>query len=207
MFFTANFFTFQSNKMSNPLFDLAQKTTATTKATKAKHETFVVADNGAIDSYVSVCNDIDNLTAQKKGLEDTIKQLGKQKFVTLYGASKPDNFRLQGDNGTDSIMFIAMDKYGKIDENKLKALTQYKLDGFVETKKTVTLDEGLVEKYGQEIFDAIMSMPIPDDEKAKLVQLTETKFVRKGAIDELHTAKIGTAMAFTLLQPVLSLKR
>jgi hypothetical protein len=193
--------------MSNPLLAMAQKTTATTKATKAKHETFVVADDGAIDSYVSVCNDIDNLTATKKGLEDTIKQLGKQKFVTLYGASKPDNFRLQGDKGTDSVMFIAMDKYGKIDDNKLKALTTYKLDGFVETKKTVTLDEGLVEKYGQEIFDAIMGMPIPDDEKAKLVQLSETKFVRKGAIDELHTAKIGTAMAFTLLQPVLSLKR
>lgn len=192
--------------MSNPLFDLAQKTTATTKA-KSKHETFVVSDDGAIDSYVSVCNDIDNLTAQKKGLEDTIKQLGKQKFVTLYGASKPDNFRLQGDKGKDSVMFIAMDKYGKIDENKLKALTTYKLDKFVETKTTVTLDEDLVEKYGQEIFDAIMSMPIPDDEKLKLVKKTETTFVRKGAIDELHTAKIGTAMAFTLLQPVLSLKR
>lgn len=153
-----------------------------------------------------VRNDFDNLEAEKKMLEGEIKAIGVEKFCDMFQRNKvrPDSFILRGEKG-GSMMVLPMDKYINLAEETAARLHAKYGEKIVDTAQTFTFNPVLLNKYMEQIGEAIAGLDIPDEDKAGLLY-QETKYsVRKGTID--HLSEYGNVMeVFGEISPVVQLK-
>jgi hypothetical protein len=91
-------------------------------------------------------------------IEGDIKLTGKELFLDQYKKEKrtPDNFKIQDETGS-SCLFIVMDKYTSVDDDKAELLRNF--DGLLGENVVYKFNTELVEKYGAILSDLITSSP------------------------------------------------
>lgn len=187
------------------LFTTATKVKETTKKTDKK---VISAPSlgSKIQRYAELKETIDSATGELKMIEGDIKAVGKDLFMKEYRSqrSTPDNFKIQDDTG-NSCMFICMDKYTLVDENKANILSQY--DGLLNENVVYKFNADLVEKYGAVLSELIINCPDIDDlDKGNLISGEKTFSVAKGSIDRLMQYDTPEAI-FELINPIVALKK
>jgi hypothetical protein len=149
---------------------------------------------------------IDALTGELKMIEGDIKAKGKELFLSQYKAEKrtPENFKIQDETGS-SCMFVMMDKYTTVDENKAEILSHY--DGLLNENVTYKFNAELVEKYGEVLSELICGCGLIDEEdKGNLISGEKTFSIQKGSIDRLMQYD-NPDMIFELINPICALKK
>ena len=187
------------------LFATATKVKETTKKTDKKViKSPLLADK--VKRYADLKQIIDSATGELKMIEGDIKLVGKDLFMKEYRQQKstPDNFKIQDDTGS-SCMFIVMDKYTIVDENKAGILSNY--DGLLAENVVYKFNAELVEKYGQVLSELILnSTDIDDMDKGNLISGEKTFSIAKGSIDRLMQYD-SPEQVFELINPILALKK
>jgi hypothetical protein len=159
-----------------------------------------------VQRYAELKQTIDSATGELKMIEGDIKAVGKDLFMKEYRSqrSTPDNFKIQDESG-NSCMFICMDKYTIVDENKANILSQY--DGLLAENVVYKFNTDLVEKYGAVLSELILNCPDIDDlDKGNLISGEKTFSVAKGSIDRLMQYDSPEAV-FELINPIVALKK
>lgn len=149
---------------------------------------------------------IEAATGELKMIEGDIKTVGREQFLKQYRNEKmrPDNFKLQDATGA-SALFICMDKYTLVDENKAEILNQF--EGLVDEKLTYTLNPELVEKYATVISGLIIGCKeISEEDKTQLIKGELQYSVKKGSIDRLMQYP-EMEQVFELINPICALKK
>jgi hypothetical protein len=187
------------------LFATATKVKETTKKTDKKVISAPLLGS-KVQRYSELKQLIDSATGELKMIEGDIKNVGKDLFMKEYRQQKstPDNFKIQDDTG-NSCMFICMDKYTIVDENKANILSQY--DGLLTENVVYKFNADLVEKYGAVLSELILNCPDIDDlDKGNLISGEKTFSVAKGSIDRLMQYDSPEAI-FELINPIVALKK
>jgi hypothetical protein len=187
------------------LFATATKVKETTKKTDKKVILSPFLGN-KVQRYAELKQMIDSATGELKMIEGDIKAVGKDLFMKEYRTqrSTPDNFKIQDETG-NSCMFICMDKYTIVDENKAGILSQF--DGLLAENVVYKFNADLVEKYGAVLSELILNCPDIDDlDKGNLISGEKTFSVAKGSIDRLMQYDSPEAV-FELINPIVALKK
>lgn len=183
----------------------AQTKVKETKAAKT-HAVHKAPLNDKIQRFSELKRQIDNLTGELKMIEGDIKATGKDIFLREYQAQKhtPDNFKIQDETGA-TCMFICMDKYTVVDQDKADILRGY--DNLLEENVVYKFNTELVEKYGAVLSELICNSPdIEDNDKGNLISGEKTFSVKKGTIDRL--IQYGDIRGiFELINPICALKK
>lgn len=182
--------------------------TTKTKETKSKstHKVFKTELSDKIQKFAQLKAQIDALTGELKMIEGDIKTQGKDIFLSEYEKNKctPENFKMEDETG-NTCLFICMDKYTSVDENKAELLREY--EDILDENVTYKFNTELVEKYGSVLSEMIMNcMGIDDSDKPNLISGEKTYSVKKGSIDRLMKYK-NIREVFELINPVCSLKK
>lgn len=159
-----------------------------------------------VKRYADLKQQIDAATGELKMIEGDIKAVGKELFMQEYKAQKstPDNFKIQDEAGF-TCMFICMDKYTIVDENKAQILSQF--DGLLAENVVYKFNAELVEKYGQILSELILNCPSIDDmDKGNLISGEKTFSIAKGSIDRLMQYD-NPEQVFELINPIVALKK
>lgn len=187
------------------LFATATKVKETTKKMDKKIiQAPELADK--IKRFAELKQAIDSATGELKMIEGDIKSVGKTLFMKEYKAQKstPDNFKIQDETG-NSCMFIVMDKYTIVDENKAGILSNF--DGLLAENVVYKFNAELVEKYGAILSELILNCPDIDDmDKGNLISGEKTFSIQKGSIDRLMQYDSPDAI-FELINPIVALKK
>lgn len=181
------------------------KETGTSK-TKAKKIVIVPELKDAVRSWNSIKQEIDRWKSQLAMVEGDIKLMGRVQFLSQYEQLKlrPESFRLQDETGSQCL-FVVMDKYTVVDENKAEVLSQF--DGVVEEVVEYKVDPEMVEKYGQLLSDFINDSPdIADEDREKIIAGEKVFRVKKGTIDRLLQYD-NPEQIFELINPIVALKK
>lgn len=187
------------------LFASATKVKETTKKTDKKVISAPILGN-KVQRYAELKQMIDSATGELKMIEGDIKAVGKDLFMKEYCTqrSTPDNFKIQDETG-NACMFICMDKYTIVDENKANILSQY--DGLLAENVVYKFNAELVEKYGAILSELIINCPHIDDmDKSNLISGEKTFSIQKGSIDRLMQYDSPEAI-FELINPIVALKK
>lgn len=195
---------------NKPNLFAAAKTAAPAKPAKAQKEVVKIDSIASdLERLAQVQEQIDALTAEAKLLTETVKTESINAFVDLYEkkASYPGSFEIEA--GKASMLFIPMDKYITINEERAAELSsKYGID-MVEEQTTYTMDAALVEKYGEEISNLIMkSKKISDEDKLKLIGANVKYAVKKGTISVITDkfSDFGVDEVVMDIKPVFSMK-
>lgn len=193
------------NTQTTNLFATATKVKETTKKTDKKViKAPLLADK--VKRYADLKQIIDSATGELKMIEGDIKTVGKDLFMKEYRQQKstPDNFKIQDETG-NSCMFICMDKYTIVDENKAGILSNF--DGLLAENVVYKFNADLVEKYGAILSELILNCPAIDDmDKGNLISGEKTFSVAKGSIDRLMQYD-NPEQIFELINPIVALKK
>jgi hypothetical protein len=193
------------NTLTTNLFATATKVKETTKKTDKKViKAPLLADK--VKRYADLKQIIDSATGELKMIEGDIKAVGKDLFMKEYRQQKstPDNFKIQDDTG-NTCMFICMDKYTIVDENKAGILNQF--DGLLAENVVYKFNAELVEKYGQVLSELILNCSDIDDmDKGNLISGEKTFSIAKGSIDRLMQYD-NPEQVFELINPIVALKK
>lgn len=188
----------------------AAKTAAPAKPAKAPKEVVKIDSIASdLERLAQVQEQIDALTAEAKLLTETVKSESINAFVNLYEkkASYPGSFEIEA--GRASMLFIPMDKYITINEERASELASKYGEEMVEEQTIYTMDAALVEKYGEEISNLILkSKKISDEDKTKLIGANVKYTVRKGTISVITDkfADFGVDEVVMDIKPVFSMK-
>lgn len=139
--------------------------------------------------------------AKKAEAESIIKPHGKETWLAKYlkEGKRPESFILSNKFG-NSMMYIVMDAYKKIDEERKDYLAENYGEDVVETENEYVINPEMIQKYGKAISEAIMkSKDIPTDDKMQIIQVKQKFSVKKGLIDKL---KDVAANAKTTIQTI-----
>jgi hypothetical protein len=195
---------------NKPNLFAAAKTAAPAKPAKAQKEVVKIDSIASdLERLAQVQEQIDALTAEAKLLTETVKTESITAFVELYEkkASYPGSFEIEA--GKASMLFIPMDKYITINEERASELASKYGEEIVEEQTTYTMDAALVEKYGEEISSLIMkSKKISEEDKMKLIGATVKYAVKKGTISVITDkfADFGVDEVVMDVKPVFSMK-
>jgi len=187
------------------LFATATKVKETTKKTDKKVIQAPILGN-KVQRYAELKQIIDSATGELKMIEGDIKAVGKDLFMKEYRSQKstPDNFKIQDDTG-NACMFICMDKYTLVDENKASILDKY--DNLLDENIVYKFNAELVEKYGAILSELILNCTGIDDlDKGNLISGEKTFSVTKGSIDRLMQYD-SPEQVFELINPIVALKK
>ena len=184
--------------------------TATTKVATPKKTDKKVINAPELDDKIRRYNElkqsIEAATGELKMIEGDIKLRGKELFLKEYLKEKrtPDNFKIQDETGS-TCMFILMDKYTTVDENKAEVLRNF--DGLLGENVVFKFNPELVEKYGEVLSNLIVSSPdIEEADKGQLISGERTYSVAKGSIDRLLQFA-NPEQVLDLINPICSLKK
>jgi hypothetical protein len=187
------------------LFATATKVKETTKKTDKK--VIQAPELGdKVKRFAELKQIIDSATGELKMIEGDIKATGKGLFMKEYLSQKstPDNFKIEDGTG-NACMFIVMDKYTIVDENKANILSNF--DGLLAENVVYKFNAELVEKYGQVLSELILNCSDIDDlDKGNLISGEKTFSVQKGSIDRLMQYDSPEAV-FELINPIVALKK
>ena len=187
------------------LFATATKVKETAKKTDKKVINAPELGN-KIQRFAELKQLIDSATGELKMIEGDIKGIGKGLFMSEYKQqrSTPDNFKIQDETG-NSCMFICMDKYTIVDENKAGILANF--DGLLAENVVYKFNADLVEKYGAVLSELILNCTDIDDlDKGNLISGEKTFSVAKGSIDRLMQYD-SPEQIFELINPIVALKK
>jgi hypothetical protein len=187
------------------LFATATKVKETTKKTDKKVIQAPILGN-KVQRYAELKQIIDSATGELKMIEGDIKSVGKALFMQEYldQKSTPDNFKIEDETG-NTCMFICMDKYTIVDENKANILNQF--DNLLDENVVYKFNTELVEKYGAILSELILNCTgINEEDKGNLISGEKTFSVTKGSIDRLMQYN-DPASIFELINPIVSLKK
>jgi|LakMenEpi03Aug12_release.lakeMendotaPanAssembly.Ray.scaffolds.fasta_scaffold159842_6 hypothetical protein len=189
---------------ANLFANVKAKETATTKKDK---KTLQAPDLGEkVRRFSELKQQIEAATGELKMIEGDIKTTGRSLYLSEYRSqrSAPDNFKIQDETGA-SCMFIVMDKYTAVDEDKAEILRNF--DGLLSENVTYKFNPDLVEKYGAILSELILNcQDIDDADKGQLISGERTYGVQKGSIDRLLQYD-NPEQVFELINPIVALKK
>jgi len=191
-------------KTTNLFAATTTKTAAPKKADKKVVSAHELGDK--VKRFADLKNQIDALTGELKMIEGDIKTTGKEIFLQEYRKQKstPESFKLKDETGA-TCLFIVMDKYTSVDEEKAELLREY--EGLLGENVVYKFNTELVEKYGAVISDLIASSPdIEEEDKGNLISGEKTYVVNKGSIDRLLQFA-NSEQVFELINPICALKK
>lgn len=175
------------------LFSKAKKSAPATK-TKATDKLIVKIDS---EDFFENVKELEVLNKRMKSdkakadiLSDSIKEVTKEEWGKLYSerGKNPGSviFSQEEDGQYARVMFVPMDKYIKIDEERKDALQEKYGDDIVSEETEFGFDAKMIEKYGEILSNLIMECDeIDEKDKEKIITAT-TKFnVAKGTLDKL----------------------
>lgn len=200
------------------LFDKA-KAKGATAAGKSKPEKteVVINDPGfhlTLSRLAEVNAEIDALSAESAVLGAEVKERGIKEYSTLYEQTlkHPGSFNIKAEvpgQKPASMMFIAADRYIKINEERSEELKTKYGEDIVEEKTIYVMDTKLVEQYGEVISKLIENCKIiPDADKEKLISAVVAFEIKKGTIGDLKTkyASVPVNEVLEDIRPVFQLK-
>jgi hypothetical protein len=191
-------------KTTNLFAATTTKTAAPKKADKKVISAHELGDK--VKRFADLKNQIDALTGELKMIEGDIKGKGRELFVQEYKRERrtPDNFKIQDQTGS-SCLFIVMDKYTAVDEEKAAILKDF--DGLLGENVVYKFNTELVEKYGSVLSELILNCPdIADEDKGNLISGERTYSVSKGSIDRLLQFA-NPEQVLELINPICALKK
>jgi hypothetical protein len=193
------------------------KTTATPKTTAAKDQKvrIKIEDPTFFDKVEKLeqLNDtMKSAKAKADMISDELKDIAIEKWCELYDekGKNPDSVMLEhvkeDTDDTAQFMFVPMDKYISINEERAEMLQEAYGEEIVEEKTVFSFDNAMIEKYGEILSQLIEdSDEIAEKDKEKIIKATTTYTVAKGTIDNF--TKLGTANElFEITKPVVSIK-
>jgi hypothetical protein len=191
-------------KTTNLFAATTTKTAAPKKADKKIISAHELGDK--VKRFADLKNQIDALTGELKMIEGDIKGKGRELFVQEYKRERrtPDNFKIQDQTGS-SCLFIVMDKYTAVDDEKAAILKDF--DGLLGENVIYKFNTELVEKYGSVLSELILNCPdIADEDKGNLISGERTYSVNKGSIDRLLQFA-NPEQVLELINPICALKK
>lgn len=191
-------------KTTNLFAATTTKTAAPKKADKKVVSAHELGDK--VKRFADLKNQIDALTGELKMIEGDIKGKGKELFVQEYKRERrtPENFKIQDQTGS-SCLFIVMDKYTAVDDEKAAILKDF--DGLLGENVVYKFNTELVEKYGSVLSELILNCPdIADEDKGNLISGERTYSVSKGSIDRLLQFS-NPEQVMELINPICALKK
>ena len=172
----------------------AAKAKPAAKSKKDDKESVIVPGyEQKIKEYQEIGAQIADLEALYKGLRNELGDLGKEKFLELYKRdnANPNTFLIK--DGDGCFMFLPMDKYIGLDEERADRLkAEY---GDIITKDEKYYFNGAVLERNMETIETLLmgSPDITDADKESLIQKDVKYSIKKGTIDNL--AKYGDKMS------------
>ena len=191
-------------KTTNLFAATTTKTAAPKKADKKVVSAHELGDK--VKRFADLKNQIDALTGELKMIEGDIKGKGRELFVQEYKRERrtPDNFKIQDQTGS-SCLFIVMDKYTAVDDEKAAILKDF--DGLLGENVVYKFNTELVEKYASVLSELILNCPdIADEDKGNLISGERTYSVNKGSIDRLLQFA-NPEQVLELINPICALKK
>jgi hypothetical protein len=191
-------------KTTNLFAATTTKTAAPKKADKKVLSAHELGDK--VKRFADLKNQIDALTGELKMIEGDIKGKGRELFVQEYKRERrtPDNFKIQDQTGS-SCLFIVMDKYTAVDDEKAAILKDF--DGLLGENVVYKFNTELVEKYASVLSELILNCPdIADEDKGNLISGERTYSVNKGSIDRLLQFA-NPEQVMELINPICALKK
>jgi len=168
------------------------------------------------DELFDMIQEMDEIQKKEKALKakfgmlgDEIKGLGKEEFAKLFNETGvyPGSFMLEAEKEGDTaqVMFLPTDKYIKINKEQSDELKEEFDEDIVTEDTQYGFSKPMLEKYGEEISEAITNSNIPDKDKSKIITATTNYSVAKGTIQKLK--KYGDVETLVeKVRPVLMLK-
>ena len=176
------------------------------QAKKNQEEKPAKVDNGKVrvkpegieqEELFEMLKEMAEIQRKKKSLEakfsmisDEVKGVGKEEFAKLFEDKgvNPGSFMLEAENDGEiaQVMFIAQDKYIKINATQSEELKKEFGDDIVTEDTQYGFNKKMLETYGEEISKAIMESNIPDKDKGKIITASTTYAVAKGTINKLN---------------------
>lgn len=192
---------------------------ATKKVAKsaAKDDKDVVIFKGAVSDAIKKYEEAKKAKAEAEAAmaqaESIIKPEAQAKFLEEYNKTgkRPESFILSGTGHESSLLYITMDAYKKIDEDRYNYLSDTYGDDIVSDNSEYVMDKDMIQKYGAQISAAIMkAKDIPEDDKLNIIKKVENFSVAKGTIDKMvdiaKRAKTTIATLFEEIVPTQQLK-
>ena len=195
---------------TKPNLFAAAKTAAPAKPAKAQKEVVRIDSIASdLERLAQVQEQIDSLSAEAKLLTESVKSESINAFVELYEdkSKYPGSFEIEA--GKASMLFIPMDKYITLNEERAEELKAKYGSEMVEENTTYIMDSALIEQYGEEISNLIMkSKKIAEEDKAKLISATTKYAVKKGTISIITDkfSDYGVDEVVMDIKPVFSMK-
>lgn len=198
------------------LFTTAKKDTTTTKAAAKDKEEINIGvltnEKGDIrfPNAAQLLVDFQKYHAQAKEAEAMlktkgaeIKEIGLELWVEKFEkeGKRPESFIMTGlvenkdkTKSEGRLMFISSDSYKKIDEIAATVLeSKYNC---IERKEIFFFDNDLLQKYGEQISEAILGIKgMTDEEKSNLIKKREDISIKKGTIDNVNLVESITGKA------------
>jgi hypothetical protein len=196
------------------LFDKAKKV-APKKTAKKDDKVRVRLDNpdffGKIEKLEQLNDTLKSAKAKADMISDEIRDISKSEWVKLYGETKrnPGTIFVEAVNDLDDtaqVMFIPMDKYITINEERAEELRETYGDEIVEEETTFSFDSVMIEKYGEILSKLIEeSDEIDEKDKERIIKATTKFSVAKGTLDKM--VEYGDIeLVMEDIKPVVSLK-
>lgn len=177
------------------------------KATKATLEVTQIASD--LERLAEITKIIDDLNAEAKLLTEGIKNESVNAFVQLYEDTAKYPGSIEINAGMASMLFIPMDKYMSINEERALELSSKYGKGIIEETTEYSVNSELVEKYSEELSAMILrSKKIAEEDKLRLIS-ANTKFaIQKGTIASITEKyeEYSVEEVVSDIRPVFSMK-
>jgi len=163
-----------------------------------------------LNKFVTLKEEIKNLTAEQKSIEGEIKSTALDEYVKMYKSLKrnPDSIKVESEKG-DKVLFVVVKKYtGAMDEERAIELREKYGNSFVEEKSELIMNNDLLNKYSDKLEELIMNADfMTEEEKDDLFVNKVTYNIKSDAINEAFTAGNGDVEELISdINPVLMLK-
>lgn len=196
------------------LFTKAKKAAPKKTAKKDEKIRIRVEDSSFFDKVQKLeeLNDVIKSTKAKSDMiSDELRDISKQEWIKLYGemGKNPGSIFVESVNEIDDtaqLLFIPMDKYITINEDRAEQLRETYGDEIVEEETTFSFDSIMIEKYGEVLSRLIEeSTEIDEKDKERIIKATTKFSVAKGTLDVM--AKYGDIeIVMEDVRPVVALK-
>jgi len=163
-----------------------------------------------LSKFVTLKEEIKNLTADQKSVEGDIKAIALDEYVKLYKTMKrnPETIKVESETG-DKVMFMVVKKYtGAVDEERATELREKYGETFVEEKSEMIMDNAILNKHADALEALIMGATfLTEEEKENLFVQKVTYNIKSDAINEAFTVGNGDVEGLISdTNPVLMLK-
>jgi hypothetical protein len=197
--------------MANVFAQKANEASGSTSKSKTQKVTVVVNTkefDAALKEYARLDAEMKSLKTQMDVIGGELRPACINIFTEEYQkkGSYPESFNIQSVSGA-SVLFVPSDKYKKIETPEaFDEMMKVWGENVVEKAITYTLDEDLVNEYGEKISNAL-TKALGKELVDRLIKVEAINRVKKGSIEKAFTFGKGKIKDFiTAIAPVFSLK-